>query len=99
MIGGTATVTPQHPAHIAFHVNRVEHYPQTQRGLPAHVPGHAMAGITARMEHRVRRLKRDIIHPLAITPAPHAPTARRIVLIRGQHRLILVRGNVMRGLI
>ena len=77
MIGGTATATPQRMVHIAFHANRVEHYPQTQRGLPAHAIGYAMAGITARTEHHVPRLKRDIIHPLAITPAPRAQILNR----------------------
>ena len=78
-IGDTATATPQRTARIAFHANRVEHFQQIRPRLLIHAIGHVMVGITARMEHRVRRLERDIIHPLAITPAPRAQTVRQTV--------------------
>jgi hypothetical protein len=99
MIGGTATVTPQRMVRIAFHVNRVEHYPQTQRGLPAHAIGHVMVGITAQTEHRVRRLKRAIIPPLAITPAPHVQVVRQTVhTLVPAVQLIHALGHVMVGI-
>ena len=53
-IGVTAIPILQHPAHIVFRVNRVEHYPQTQRGLPAHVIGHVMRGTMVRPQRDLR---------------------------------------------